>query len=299
MTDLEKFEEMCKELDADMPHPLEEKMLSMDRMTANYSETLKKFEGRRLDLAKWIPSFRGTVRPLIPGDFMVILADTGQGKTAVLQNIAYCAAPPLPTVFFEIELSNDLMFERMTALHSKRTQAEVESAVKSGWKPDFGNDFNHISFVPESSISVDGIREFVKYQNSILSEPVSVVILDYIGLIKGEGKTRYERFSNIPEDLKRLAKELDVVMIAASQVHRPEGCDSAMRPGLHSGKDSGSIENSAGLLIGLFREGPGGSVLKMDILKNTRGLAGITIEAAFDASRMIVRDPLFPTHVKK
>jgi replicative DNA helicase len=289
--DVKKFEGAVKAIEAAKPNPFTEVVKRMPELIQAYGNHLEKMDGCRLDLSKWLNGFKFLVRPLIPGDFMVVEADTGQGKTALLQSIAYIAAHPLPTLFFEIELSDDLMCERMLSMHSAIKAEDVERSIRNKEPQDLKGKFDHIGFVTLSNVTTETIRKIVLAQNARDgAEPVAVVIVDYIGLIKGEGKSRYERFSNIAEDLKILAKELNVVMVAASQVHRPEGNDNAVKPSLHSAKDSGSIENSAGLLLGVWREGETGTEMKIKILKNTRGVAGNIIDADFDGATMRVRD---------
>lgn len=266
---------------------------TINQLMASYRERIQKQGGRRLDLSKWIEEFKGKVRPLIPGDFAVFLADTGQGKTAILQSIAYKACPPLPTLFFQIELSDDLVCERILALHTRQSAELVEHKMKHDQIAEPDSSFDHLKFCTLSNVSLDDIKKIVLQQNEILPEPIAVVFVDYIGLIKGDGKSRYERFSNVAEGLKTLAKELDVVIIGASQVHRAEGNDEIVKPSLHSAKDSGSIENSVGLLVGIHREGEDGSQMKLRVLKNTRGIAGVTIDAEFDGATSTVRDQLY------
>lgn len=276
------FDETVKAM---TPNPHEGKVKNMVEMMSCYNERLAKSELRRLDLSRWITSFKNCVRPLIPGDFMVIVADTGSGKTAVLQAIAYHAAPPLPTLFFEIELSDDLMCERMLSMHTKQPATAVEADIKARRMPDLDSSFDHLHFCTASSVALEDIDAIVRLQNSKMEHPIAVVIIDYIGLIRGEGKSRYERFSNVAEGLKVLAKSLDVVMVASCQVQRA-GSDSGDPVGLHSCKDSGSIENSAGLLLGVWREGDTGREMKIKVLKNTRGVSGIKIDALFDGATM-------------
>ena len=74
--------------------------------------------------------------------------------------------------------------------------------------------------------------------NSMLKERPRLVLVDYIGLVHGAGKSRYERVSSVAEDLKVIAKVTQTIIIIASQVGRDE--DPEIR--LSSGKDSGSLE---------------------------------------------------------
>jgi hypothetical protein len=59
---------------------------------------------------------------------------------------------------------------------------------------------------------------------------------------------------------------------------------------LHSAKDSGSIENSAGLVIGAWREGDGGEIMKLRVLKNTKGQCGQTVDCDFIWDTLSIRE---------
>ena len=65
---------------------------------------------------------------------------------------------------------------------------------------------------------------------------------------------------------------------------RPEKSKASLEPKLHDAKDSGSIENSAGLVLGAWRPDHGTMLIK--VLKNTKGKSGIVIECNFDGSTM-------------
>lgn len=259
---------------------------TMAKMVASYHERLNTSHNRCLDLSKWLPASRNIIRPLLPADFVVIMADTGGGKTAVLQSIAYYAARPLPTMFFEIELSDDLMCERMLSMHSGKPAYLIEREIKDGKLPSLDGRFDHLFFNTTSSISLPDIQATVMKHNEAHEAPIAVVIVDYIGLIKAEG-SRYERFSNIAEDLKRMAKILDAVLIVSCQVRRESG-EASSPVHLHAAKESGSIENSAGLVLGVWREGDLGQDMKIKVLKNTRGVTGNIIDAKFDGATMRV-----------
>ena len=92
---------------------------------SDYKEYVKQTSDVCLDLSKWLPQFRQIVRPLVPGELMVVMSDTGVGKTAILQNIAYHADVE-SVLLFELELPNTLCFERFAALSNELEQGEIE-----------------------------------------------------------------------------------------------------------------------------------------------------------------------------
>lgn len=239
-------------------------------------------------LGSWIPSLGKYVRPLVPGELVTIIADTGVGKTAVLQNIAL-SAHPLKTLIFEIELPETLMFERFISMSQKIPGWKVLKMFQDGIPPDWKSDerLGNIMVCSNARITVEDMeKRIVSLKEK--SNPPDVVIVDYIGLIQAKGISRYERMSWIAEQLKILAKKTKTIIICACQIHRkPEDSEGV---GLHDAKDSGSIENSSGLVLGLWRTGLGGKNMKVKILKNTKGWAGLTIDCNFDGETLLIHE---------
>lgn len=247
---------------------------STEEMEEQYIEYIKTYEGKRLDLGLWLPALGAKVRPLVPGEIMTILADTGVGKTAVLQNIAQ--AIKLPTLFFEMELPSSLMFERFLGMENKMNGESVEKTYKQGQRLNHKN-FSHIFTCPLSKLDPDKIEELIIKSELKIGVKPAVVMLDYIGLISEKGNSRYERMSVIAEKIKILAKSTQTIIILASQIHRQEGDIT-----LHSAKDSGSIENSSGLVISVSRDPNDREKMFLKIHKNTKGTAGDTFAVWFN-----------------
>lgn len=268
----------------------DKELKSFPQLLEAYKESVKVNQLRNLDLSKWLPSLKKHVRPLVPGELVTVVADTGVGKTAVLSSIAYHAAAPLPTIMFEIELPDELMAERLLAMHANRPGWEIEAFAKNGSLPDNTAKFSHLTTCTLSRISIDDMEDAIRYYNANHAVPVAVVLVDYIGLIQGKGNGRYEKLSNVAENLKIMAKSCKAIVITTCQVHR-DGNDGTQPVHLHAAKDSGSIENSSGLVIGAWREGERGEQLKLKILKNTKGKGGAIIDCHFDGACMrIVED---------
>jgi len=82
--------------------------------------------------------------------------------------------------------------------------------------------------------------------------------------------SRYERMSATCEESKRLAKKWNAIGIIVSQVARPDGDEPEVR--LYDAKESGSFENSCGLVLGVWKTSKTDMVCR--VLKNTRGYAG-------------------------
>jgi replicative DNA helicase len=142
----------------------------------------------------------------------------------------------------------------------------------------------HIWTCPLSGLSVPQIAEYIGQAELKMGAKPAVVCVDYIGLVRGIGK-RYERVSDIAQDLKVLAKTSRTVMVEVSQIHRKPG-QAGMPIGLHDAKDSGEVENSAGLVLGCWRDREDKNVGYVKVLKCTKGIAGRTVKVKIDFPRI-------------
>lgn len=254
------------------------KPATMWELEANYRKFCTE-DKTGLDLSCWIPAFGVHMRPLYPGEFMCIVADTGVGKTAIMQSIAV-AAGPMKTLMFELELPDTLCFERFMAMLHNIPQKDIEKGVSDGARVDI-HGATHIDVVSQSGLTIGDMEDIVN------QDDYELVIVDYIGLVKGGGGSRYERVSDTAEDLKALALSTNTVMLASSQIHR-KGDNYATEVSIHDAKDSGAIEASAGVVIGVWRDEDDSGLLKMRINKNTKGAPGAIIEARFDGPTLSI-----------
>jgi 5S rRNA maturation endonuclease (ribonuclease M5) len=254
-----------------------------------------------LDLARWIPSFRGKIRPLIPGDFALVIAGTGVGKTNILANI--WRTSNLATNVFEMELPEEVMFERFLAMKTNKTASEVEDQYRNN--QDTGREildyeYRRLLICPESKLSLETMEQIINKSELKLGEKVQLVLVDYVQLLQAAGNSRYERSSNIAEGLKVLAKSTRTIIVAFSQIGRPSKQQKSQQqagedeetpePNLHDAKDSGSLENSAGLVIGAWRDNNNPRLLHMRVLKSTKGGGGTKVLCNFDGAKSLITE---------
>lgn len=265
-------------------------IFSMAELESRYIQYATNAETEGLRLTKWLPSLAGEVRPLVPGELVLIIGDTGTGKTGILQSIAMAAAP-LPTLMFEIELPAELLFERFVASKSRMRASEVERTYSGGdylGKRALDIYFQNLFICDKASVTPADIESLIIKSELKMGMRPKVVLVDYIQLIGGKGD-RYERASETAEALKRIAKATRTIVIVASQRSRPkEG--SSVEVHLHSGKDSGSLENSSGLVLGIWRDPDEKSLMHLKVLKNTKGQAGFQTPLHFDGATMTITD---------
>lgn len=197
-------------------------------------------------------------------DLIVIAARPSMGKTAMVTNIAAHASikEKRSVGFFALEMSRDQLADRLVSL---------ESGVDS-WKLRTGNisdeDFPKIGYaygtLAEASLYIDDspgltvmeIRS--KCRRLQLEHGLDLVVVDYLQLIEGGRRgsdfNRVQEISEISRSLKNLARELNIPVIALSQLSRAVEARPDKRPLLSDLRESGSIEQDADVVIFLYRD---------------------------------------------
>lgn len=264
-------------------------LFTMADIEARYTSYTRNIAENSFELGRWLPSLH-RVRSLVPGDLAMIVGNTGIGKTALLSSLIL-AAKPLPSIMFQLELPEEIMFERFVAAATKKDAREVESAYAEGKQvgPEIlGHCFNHMLFCCEPRKTVEEIERYITRSELKFGQKPRLVVIDYVQLIAGKGASRYDKASQIAEDLKVMAKATKTIVVIASQVSRPSG--ETPEIGLHDAKESGSLENSCGLVIGAWRDQDDQRLLKLRVLKASRGGAGTEINCNFDGPQMRITE---------
>lgn len=215
------------------------------------------------DQYKGIPTGIGLLDSTITGlnrsDLIILAARPGVGKTSFGLNIARHASikSRRRVAFFSLEMAKEQLSSRLLS-----TEASVEGTkLRSGdldkaeWTRliEAGDILSRadLYFDDTPGITVPEIRAKVRRLKN-----VDLVIIDYLQLMSGTKRTdnRVNEVSEITRTLKIMAKELDVPVIAMSQLRRPGDRSKDHRPGLSELRDSGSIEQDADIVIFLHRE---------------------------------------------
>ena len=195
-------------------------------------------------------------------DFILVAARPSMGKTAFVLNIAQYVAfhEGLPTAIFSLEMSKEQLVNRLFALES-RVDAQV---LRSGNLNDtdwekliegagvIGNSRLMIDDTP--GISISELRS--KCRKFKLEQDLKLIIIDYLQLMSGNGRydSRQQEISEISRSLKGLARELNVPVIALSQLSRAVEQRPDHRPMLSDLRESGAIEQDADVVMFIYRD---------------------------------------------
>ena len=119
--------------------------------------------------------------------------------------------------------------------------------------------------------------------------PLGLIVVDYIGLIQGQGENQTQRIASISRSLKLLAQNLHVPILALSQMNRKQDDRTNKEPMLSDLRDSGALEQDADVVLFLYRESDHNDdvedtgQVKLIVAKNRKGRSG-TIELGWNKS---------------
>ncbi|HBA56028.1 MAG TPA: replicative DNA helicase [Syntrophorhabdus aromaticivorans] len=197
-------------------------------------------------------------------DLIVVAGRPSMGKTAFCLNIAQYVSMlkenPVPVGIFSMEMSKEQLVTRLLSSESEIDHSRLRAGTLSH------NDWRRLSEAAskliEASVFIDdspamGVLELRARARRLKKEHgLGLVIIDYLQLMKGRAGTerREQEISEISRSLKALAKELDIPVIAISQLNRMVEQRDDKRPRLSDLRESGAIEQDADVIMFLYRD---------------------------------------------
>ena len=217
------------------------------------------------------------------GELIVVVARPGMGKSAFIFQIAQYVAKTQPVLVFSLEMSRNAIVQRMVAQDSgmglakvkrgqvpkERVQASLDriAALSYNIHHDKGLDIDTFA-----SLAREGVK---------LHAP-GVIVVDYLQIMRSEGRNRAEEVAAVAEKMSKLAAELKTPILTASQASRAceaRGYDTGdFVPGLSDLAESSKIEHYADTVLALSREevytGKRPGECDLHIIKNRSGQTG-------------------------
>ena len=225
-------------------------------------EEMSKNKGKITGVPTGFRDFDMRTSGLNPSDFVLIAARPSMGKTSFAMNIAQNAAVryKVPVAIFSLEMAKDQLAQRMLS-----SEANVElQKIRTGdlTEEDWVKLVNAATPLSQAPIFIDdtpGVTAMEvrsKARRLKMEHNIGMVVIDYLQLMSGRGKTesRQQEVSEISRSLKALARELQVPIVALSQLSRGPEARQDHRPMLSDLRDSGAIEQDADLVVFLYRD---------------------------------------------
>ena len=209
---------------------------------------------------------------LHPSDFIILAARPSMGKTAlalnIVQNVALRAhkkigGEPRSVAFFSLEMSKEQLVNRMLC-----AEAGIDSQrlrVGEMGDKDWDALWGACDLMSKAKIYIDDtagitVMDMRSRARRLKAEHgLDLIVVDYLQLMQGSGKRnnsgdRQQEVSEISRSLKALARELDVPVLALSQLSRSVEARQVKRPMLSDLRESGSLEQDADIVAFLYRE---------------------------------------------
>jgi replicative DNA helicase len=197
-----------------------------------------------------------------PQDLVIVAARPSMGKTSLVMNIAlHCGIEAGKSVgIFSLEMSKEQLFLRMIT-----GEARVDAhRFRGGFlgEQDYARLVDAFARLHDAKVFIDdspgiGLLEMrAKARRLKLEHGLDMLVIDYIQLMQGRGRfeNRQQELASISRSLKILAKELDVPILALSQLSRAPEARGDHRPQLSDLRESGALEQDADVVIFIFRE---------------------------------------------
>ncbi len=228
-------------------------------------DDLHKNRGEMRGVPTGFPDVDNILSGLQKSDLIILAARPSVGKTSFALDIARAAAAhhKIPTGIFSLEMSSDQLVDRMIAAEGNVDLWRLRTGNLHEEADD--NDFERINeamgslneapiYIDDaSSANIMNMRTMARRLQS--QHDLGLIIIDYLQLMEGRSsENRVQEISEISRGLKTLAKELNVPIIALSQLSRAVESRTDQRPKLSDLRESGSIEQDADVVMFLYRE---------------------------------------------
>jgi replicative DNA helicase len=249
-------------------HHIKQNVISLEAILAesfDRLDELHKDKGKIRGIPTGYKDLDATLAGLQRSDLFILAARPSMGKTALALNIAHNVALQAkePILLFSLEMSKEQLVDRLLAMESG-----VDAwALRTGNLTDsdfekIGQAMGALSEAPiyiddTPGITVSDLR--TKARREAHQKPIGLIIVDYLQLMSGGSKfgndfNRVQEISEISRGLKGIARELNVPVMALSQLSRSVESRSPQIPQLADLRESGSIEQDADVVAFIYRE---------------------------------------------
>jgi len=267
--------------------------LPVDKLLADAFERideLHKQSGKLRGLPTGFADLDGLLAGLQKSDLIILAARPSVGKTSLALDIARLSAikSKSPVGVFSLEMSKEQLVDRMLCAQAKVSLWRMRTGKLSDREED--NDFARIGdamgqlseapiFIDDSpSCSIMEIR--TKARRLQIEKNLGLLIIDYLQLMEGRGKygdNRVQEISEITRGLKGIARELNIPVLALSQLSRAVEQTRPAIPKLSNLRESGSIEQDADVVMFIYRKASDRNFVREDLNPEERHKAEIHV----------------------
>lgn len=233
----------------------------LDALTA--IENASKARGSVTGLATGYPDLDYKTSGFQNSDLILVAARPSMGKTAFALNIAAYMAfrKNIPAAVFSLEMSRGQLMNRLFALESRVNSQNIRTGRLSD--EEWAKLVEGAGVISHSNLIIDdtpgiNLQQFrSKARKYKLDADIGIIFIDYLQLMAGSGKSgesRQQEISDISRALKSLARELNIPIVALSQLNRGVEQREDHRPMLSDLRESGAIEQDADVVMFIYRD---------------------------------------------
>lgn len=232
---------------------------------------------------------------LVQGDFLIIGATTGAGKSGFMLNLMNQLMLDYQCIYFNMEMSKSTIYKRLVSINADIPIKYINEPETDFQRKKIDNSMN---ILEKANLIVEHKANDIKQIRSVVAKLKdknrhTILFIDHLGLTKVDGtKSLYEQATEVAKQLRQMCLEYDCTIISASQLNR--GAYSSDEITLSMLKDSGELENSASKVILMYRDkesSKDSEVVEMniDVAKNRDGICGI-IKMMYDKTKQVFEE---------
>ncbi len=265
-------------------HKIRQAFYPLGRIIEGNIDTLEERQGNKA-LVTGVPTgfthLDGMTAGFQRSDLIILAARPSMGKTALALNIARNAAVEsnVPVAVFSLEMSKEQLSMRLLCAEARIDSSRLRSGFfsREDWVrlTDAADVLSEAPIYIDDSPDISAMEIRAKARRLKLEKDLGLVIIDYLQLMKSRSsqERRDLEISEISRSLKALAKEIDVPVVALSQLNRKLEERSDKRPQLSDLRESGALEQDADVVAFIYRD----EVYNKDENNPNRGKAEIIL----------------------
>ncbi len=224
------------------------------------------------------------------GDFIILMGEQSAGKTALSINLAVnMAKQGYKVIYYSLETSDYGVLDRAISMTSG---AKLRNIMRHDLSEDdmtrVGEIQDDITSLPLSVVEAAGWNA-TRIGNDAIANKADIIFIDYVGLVRGTGRSKYEETTNVSLELHTIAQKNKITIVALSQMNRESNNDKPNKngkkvntlPTMHDAKDTSQLESDADAMIALKRKDVGRERFEKTrwrtdavIVKNKKGMLG-------------------------
>lgn len=230
---------------------------------------------------------------LVQGDFLIIGATTGAGKSGFMLNLMNDLMERYQCIYFNMEMSKSTIYKRLISIEANIKIDDILSPQSEYQRQLIEKTVDKIE---NAGIVVEHKANDIKQIKNLLVKMKdknrhTILFIDHLGLTRADNtKSLYEQATEVAKQLRQMCLEYDCTIISASQLNR--GAYQSEELSLSMLKDSGELENSASKVILLYKskedknKNSAINIMNIDIVKNRDGVTGY-VEMEYDKTKQV------------